>query len=78
MTAAEVIAALRKVRHYECEDCWYSCPESEDGCCDDRQEGCTCSAPLMHDAADLIEAMADELEGAHHDLEVLRHELAQR
>ena len=30
--------------HYECEDCWYSCPKSEDGCCNDNVEGCTCGA----------------------------------
>lgn len=28
--------------HYSCEDSWYSCPLSSDGCSDDRQEGCTC------------------------------------
>lgn len=26
-------------QHYYCEDCWYSCPKAEDGCCDDRQGG---------------------------------------
>jgi hypothetical protein len=28
--------------HSECEDGWYSCPLSEGGCLDDRQEGCNC------------------------------------
>ena len=28
--------------HYFCEDCWYSCPLSSDGCCDESQVGCTC------------------------------------
>jgi len=30
------------VRHYECEDSWYSCPKSPDGCSDDRQDICNC------------------------------------
>ena len=31
--------------HYECEDCWYSCPLSSEGCCDDSvpKDTCTCS-----------------------------------
>ena len=42
----ELIAKLEglKVGHDTCEDCWYSCPKSDEGCCDDRQEGCTCGA----------------------------------
>jgi hypothetical protein len=30
--------------HYECEDCWYSCPKAPGGCCNDDKEGCTCGA----------------------------------
>jgi hypothetical protein len=33
-----------KRSHYICEDCWYSCPLSEEGCCDDRQDECNCGA----------------------------------
>ena len=35
---------LRIENHHECEDCWYSCPKSESGCCDDSVEKtrCTC------------------------------------
>jgi hypothetical protein len=30
--------------HYTCEDGWYSCPLSEEGCCDDAvpKDKCTC------------------------------------
>jgi hypothetical protein len=32
--------------HLSCEDCWYSCPKSEDGCCNDSipKDECTCGA----------------------------------
>jgi hypothetical protein len=42
----DVIAALEGLRisHYECEDCWYSCPKSTYGCCDESRKGCDCGA----------------------------------
>lgn len=39
-----------KIPHYTCEDCWYSCPLSEEGCCDKRETECTCGAE-KHNAA---------------------------
>lgn len=32
--------------HYYCEDCWYSCPLAQDGCCDDNEpeDKCNCGA----------------------------------
>lgn len=30
------------VGHYSCEDPWYSCPLSVDGCADDRKTECDC------------------------------------
>ncbi len=41
---ANNLGALAMRSHYLCEDPWYSCPLSEDGCADERQEGCTCGA----------------------------------
>jgi len=44
--------------HYECEDCWYSCPLSDGGCCDDRQpKECNCGRDerikrIMHELRD--------------------------
>ena len=52
---------LRAVKHYESEDCWYSCPESEEGCCDDSRTGCDCHAPTMWAAADALEAQATRI-----------------
>lgn len=30
--------------HYYCDDCWYSCPLAEDGCCNEAyaKDECTC------------------------------------
>jgi len=38
------VLALRD--HYHCEDCWYSCPKSEDGCCNEfiKKDECNCGA----------------------------------
>jgi len=52
---------LRAVKHYESEDCWYSCPESEEGCCNDGRTGCDCHAPTMWAAADALEAQATRI-----------------
>lgn len=38
------LAELAMRTHYTCEDTWYSCPKSEDGCADDFKTGCTCGA----------------------------------
>lgn len=51
---AELIEAAEKVKHYECEDSWYSCPESENGCSDDRKVGCNCYAGELIKALDKI------------------------
>lgn len=33
------------LRHYYCEDCWYSCPKSEEGSCDESKgDECDCNA----------------------------------
>jgi hypothetical protein len=33
-----------RIAHYSCEDNWYSCPKSEDGCCNDMWDECNCGA----------------------------------
>ena len=51
----ELLEALKKSKrsHYYCEDCWYSCPKSEDGCCDDRQgDECNCGADRWNNYID--------------------------
>ena len=41
----EEFEKLRK-KHYYCEDCWYSCPKAEDGCCNEdfSDNKCNCGA----------------------------------
>lgn len=41
---ADRVAKLRR-SHRECDDCWYSCPKSERGCCNESQgDDCNCGA----------------------------------
>jgi hypothetical protein len=57
-----------RLRHHYCEDCWYSCPKAEDGCCNpDKGTECTCGADKTNavidaaaDALDLAEVLRDE------------------
>lgn len=51
IASAKEVQALRealeglKREHTNCEDCWYSCPKSVDGCCDGSQgDDCNCGA----------------------------------
>ncbi len=47
MNRADALKWLRTpTNHHMCEDSWYSCPKSEEGCSDDRwSDGtCTCGA----------------------------------
>ena len=52
----ELIEKLKvlKVKHYECEDCWYSCPKSEEGCCNDGGSDCTCGADNRNKEVDAL------------------------
>lgn len=39
------LRSLAIQQHYYCEDCWYTCPEHEEGCCDDmKPKKCDCGA----------------------------------
>ncbi len=60
------------VTHLACDDCWYSCPLSEEGCCDESQKGCNCGAEKQHEihksflkasTISLIQKLIEELEG---------------
>jgi len=59
--AAEKMAGEKKHGHYVCEDPWYSCPLSPDGCADDRQTGCTCGADKRNQDGDLLRATLAKL-----------------
>jgi len=50
-----------KRTHYSCEDCWYSCPKSGDGCCDDRQgDECNCGTDKWNAEVDAMLAAAQQ------------------
>ncbi len=54
MTKEEILEKFDKdfpIIHYECEDCWYSCPKSESGCCNDYMDKnkCACGAEFEHE-----------------------------
>lgn len=40
---------MAEVEHYSCEDGWYSCPKSEEGCDNDLAgDDCTCGADRIN------------------------------
>lgn len=55
----ELETALNKTRrdHRYCEDCWYSCPKAEGGCCDDSQ-GTECNCGTDEHNAQLDKVLA--------------------
>ena len=55
------LAELARREHYTCEDSWYSCPKSPEGCARDGDTDCTCGA-------DYINAEVAKLCDAHNDL----------
>lgn len=40
--------------HYSCPDGWYSCPLSEDGCLDERENECNCGADKHNEKVELL------------------------
>ena len=56
----EALKSLRRDSHYECEDCWYSCPKSGECCNDNASDRCTCGA-------DAVNTLIDTALGADHD-----------
>jgi hypothetical protein len=62
-TASELADALEKRGHYDCEDCWYSCPMSGE-CCDDSRTAnpkCDCGHDTDLQAAAALRSMEIEL-----------------
>lgn len=58
--ALVLVGGLNRLRrkHYECEDCWYSCPKSEEGCCNDNMgDDCTCGADTHNALIDALLAL---------------------
>jgi hypothetical protein len=47
------LAKLARRNHYTCEDTWYSCPKSPDGCANDAAgDECDCGADSHNDKID--------------------------
>jgi hypothetical protein len=51
----EIVRIIGK--HRECDDCWYSCPKSEDGCCDD-DAGTDCNCGVDRQIEELTALLA--------------------
>ena len=52
-----IFIELEKLRqdHVECNDCWYSCPKSENGCCNYSEgDDCNCGAEEHNNRLDNI------------------------
>lgn len=48
-----------RVAHYECDDCWYSCPMSSEGCCNDNEPlRCNCGADRVNAHIETVENVA--------------------
>jgi hypothetical protein len=64
-----IIAKLQSMKqgHYECEDGWYSCPKSEEGCLDESDGNkCNCGADEINteidEAIEMIKKLGEQNE----------------
>lgn len=49
LEAQEFVESLRRTKHDECDDSWYSCPKSEEGCAnEDARDECTCGTDFFN------------------------------
>lgn len=46
-----LIEELKRYHHVS-DDCWYSCPLSDEGCCNHDETGCTCGATTHNEQVD--------------------------
>ena len=64
----EELAKLARRNHYTCEDTWYSCPKSPDGCANDAAgDECDCGADSHNDKIDELLSLAAALEALPND-----------
>ena len=61
--ALVLVGGLRRLRrpHRDVEDCWYSCPKSEGGCCNDAipADECDCGADTLNALVDALLALIE-------------------
>jgi hypothetical protein len=56
------LTKLARRNHYTCEDAWYSCPKSSDGCANDAAgDECDCEADSHNDKIDELLSLAAAL-----------------
>lgn len=66
--------------HYECEDCWYSCPKSEEGCCrDGHNNECTCGVEgrreaIIHALHNIRLATLEEVQAKMQELNAMNYD----
>lgn len=63
---AELTEALRDARreHLWVEDCWYSCPKSIEGCCNESQgDTCNCGADAWNARIDALLSHPEQTDG---------------
>lgn len=65
---SDQIAAIRQraaaisLDHDQCQDSWYSCPLSDDGCANDRETECSCDQPERVALKRDIETLLSEID----------------
>lgn len=64
MTQNKIYAMLQalKQQHYSCDDGWYSCPKSPDGCANDEAgSDCTCGVDDVNARIAAVQCEVDRL-----------------
>lgn len=51
---------LKMTEHYECDDCFYSCPMHEDYCGEHDRDECTCGLEVYNEKVDEIIRMVND------------------
>jgi len=75
MNLEEALRGLKR-SHYNCDDGWYSCPKSEEGCAnfDMPKDQCTCGADVHNAEVDRVTvAIVAKLEAAQRMSQVVRN-----
>lgn len=61
------LESMKRSTHEECEDPWYSCPKSNDGCLDENKgTDCTCGTDHWNERINATLARADAIKEEKH------------
>lgn len=59
----EFVTSISNEPHEECDDPWYSCPKSENGCLNENAgDSCTCGADSRNEKVDVIIKVLEKYE----------------